>query len=146
MEIGDSGILLKGIIDLVEEDFCITDFKTASNKWSDQKARSSLQMLIYKFLFDRTYGSVNSTLKFEILYARNAENIRHQSLRFTLLRPTRSSACWTWSCMWPRTSARASFTKKKVSCAVSANSANAASPEGTAGAALAFNRWLKCRT
>ena len=80
VEIPDSGIKLKGVIDLVEEDFSITDFKTSTSKWPPGKAQTSLQMIIYKYLFDQTYGGVNSTLKYEILYAKNASRIQRQTM------------------------------------------------------------------
>jgi len=79
VELPGSGVLLKGVIDLVEEDFCITDFKTSTSKWSASKARSSPQMVIYKYLFDRCFGPVQSSLKYEVLYAKDAGNIRHQT-------------------------------------------------------------------
>jgi putative RecB family exonuclease len=80
-EIPEIGVTLKGVIDLVEADFSITDFKTTTSKWSASKARNSLQMIIYKYLFDRNFGNVHGPLKYEILYAKNAANIRHQSLK-----------------------------------------------------------------
>ena len=80
-EIPEIGVTLKGVIDLVEADFSITDFKTTTSKWSASKARNSLQMIIYKYLFDRNFGNVHGSLKYEILYAKNAANIRHQSLK-----------------------------------------------------------------
>jgi CRISPR/Cas system-associated exonuclease Cas4 (RecB family) len=76
-----SGVTLKGVIDLVEEDFCITDFKTTTSKWSASRARNSPQMLIYKYLFDSSFGPVRSSLKYEVLYAKSAGHIRHQTLR-----------------------------------------------------------------
>jgi len=72
---------LKGVIDLVEEDYCITDFKTTTSKWSASKARNSPQMIIYKYLFDSSFGPVPSSLKYEVLYAKSAGHIRHQTLR-----------------------------------------------------------------
>jgi putative RecB family exonuclease len=80
-EIPEIGVTLKGVIDLVEEDFSITDFKTTTSKWSASKARNSLQMVIYKYLFDRNFGNVHGALKYEVLFAKTAANIRHQSLK-----------------------------------------------------------------
>jgi putative RecB family exonuclease len=82
-EIPEIGVTLKGVIDLVEEDFSITDFKTTTSKWSASKARNSLQMIIYKYLFERNFGAVRGSLKYEILFAKNAAHIRHQSLQVT---------------------------------------------------------------
>jgi putative RecB family exonuclease len=82
-EIPEIGVSLKGVIDLVEADFSITDFKTTTSKWSVSKARHSLQMTIYKYLFDRNFGHVHGDLKYEILFAKKAANIRHQSLKVT---------------------------------------------------------------
>jgi putative RecB family exonuclease len=79
-EIPEIGVTLKGVIDLVEDDFSITDFKTTTSKWSASKARHSLQMTIYKYLFERNFGNVHGSLKYEILFAKNAAHIRHQSL------------------------------------------------------------------
>jgi CRISPR/Cas system-associated exonuclease Cas4 (RecB family) len=80
-EIPEIGVTLKGVIDLVEADFSITDFKTTTSKWSASKARNSLQMIIYKYLFDSNFGNIHGSLKYEILYAKNAAHIRHQSLK-----------------------------------------------------------------
>jgi putative RecB family exonuclease len=80
-EIPEINVTLKGVIDLVEEDFSITDFKTTTSKWSASKARNSLQMTIYKYLFDHNFGTVHGTLKYEILFAKTAAHIRHQSLK-----------------------------------------------------------------
>ncbi len=74
-----SGVILKGVIDLVEEDYSLTDFKTTTSKWSTAKARNSPQMIIYKYLFERSFGPVAGGLKFEVLYAKNAANVRHQT-------------------------------------------------------------------
>jgi RecB family exonuclease len=81
VELPGSGVRLKGILDLVEEDFCITDFKTTSSKWSPSKARSMPQMIIYQYLFERTFGPMQSSLKYEVLYAKDAGNVRHQTFR-----------------------------------------------------------------
>ena len=80
-EIPEIGVTLKGVIDLVETDFSITDFKTTTSKWSASRARNSLQMIIYKYLFDRNFGHVHGSLKYEILFAKTAAHIRHQSLK-----------------------------------------------------------------
>ncbi len=80
-ELPGTGVVLKGVIDLVEEDFCITDFKTTTGKWPESRATNPPQMVIYKYLFDRSFGPVPSTLKYEILYGKHAGNIRHQTLR-----------------------------------------------------------------
>jgi RecB family exonuclease len=78
-ELPGSGVILKGVIDLVEEDYGLTDFKTTTSKWSPSKARNSPQMIIYKYLFERSFGPVAGGLKFEVLYAKNAGNVRHQT-------------------------------------------------------------------
>ena len=80
-EIPEIGVTLKGIIDLVETDFSIIDFKTTTSKWSASKAGNSLQMIIYKYLFDRNFGNVHGSLRYEILYAKTAANVRRQSLK-----------------------------------------------------------------
>jgi len=74
-----SDIKLKGIIDLVEEDFSITDFKTTTAKWSkDRINKSFLQMCIYKYLFEESIGGHIKELKFKIIYSKNATKIKHQ--------------------------------------------------------------------
>ena len=74
-----SDIRLRGIIDLVEDDFSITDFKTTTAKWSRDKVNKSfLQMVIYKFLYEESMGGFINELKFKIIYSKNATGIRHQ--------------------------------------------------------------------
>lgn len=80
-ELPGSGVLLKGVLDLVEEDFCITDFKTTTGRWSDSRVRNSPQMIIYKYLFDRCFGPVPAGMKYEVFYGKKAGNVRHQTLR-----------------------------------------------------------------
>ncbi len=75
----DSDVRLKGIIDLVEEDFSITDFKTTTAKWSkDRVNKSFLQMCIYKYLFEESIGGHIKELKFKIIYSKTASKIKHQ--------------------------------------------------------------------
>jgi CRISPR/Cas system-associated exonuclease Cas4 (RecB family) len=72
---------LKGIIDLVETDFSITDFKTTTTRWAKAKIKGSyLQVVIYRYLFEKTYGDVISSLKFKIIYSKNPSNIKHQEI------------------------------------------------------------------
>lgn len=81
IELTDIGVKLKGIIDLVEQDFSITDFKTTNSKWSKTRLKSSfLQMIIYKFLFEKTFGEVNSKLRLQILCSGNAKKVSHQEV------------------------------------------------------------------
>lgn len=73
------GVKLRGIIDLVEKDFSITDFKTATARWSKEKITTSyLQMVIYKYLFEKSFGDVISQLKFRIIYSRNDNQVKDQ--------------------------------------------------------------------
>ena len=76
----DSGVLLKGVLDLVEEDYCITDFKTTTGRWSASRARNSPQMIIYKYLFERSFGPVPARMKYEVFYGKKAGNVRRQTL------------------------------------------------------------------
>lgn len=79
VELPGIGIRLRGIIDLVEKDFSITDFKTTTAKWSKDKIKNSyLQMVIYRYLFEKSYGDVISHLKFRILYSKKAANVKDQ--------------------------------------------------------------------
>ncbi|MCP4220363.1 MAG: PD-(D/E)XK nuclease family protein, partial [bacterium] len=74
-------VKLKGIVDLVEEDFSITDFKTTTAKWSKTRIRSSyLQMQIYRYLFEQSFGNVITMLRFRVLYSRKAVNIKEQKV------------------------------------------------------------------
>ncbi|NIM12353.1 MAG: hypothetical protein GTO45_09585 [Candidatus Aminicenantes bacterium] len=72
---------LKGVIDLVETDFSITDFKTTTAKWSKSRLKSSyLQMVMYRYLFEKSFGDVISQLKFIIIHSKNPTNIKHQEI------------------------------------------------------------------
>ncbi len=74
-------VKLKGVIDLVEEDFSITDFKTTTAKWSKTRIKGSyLQVIIYRYLFEQSFGDVISLLKFKIFYSKNSTHIRHQEV------------------------------------------------------------------
>lgn len=75
-----SGVLLKGVLDLVEEDYCITDFKTTTGRWSASRVRNSPQMLIYQYLFERSFGPVPARMKYEVFYGKKAGNVRRQTL------------------------------------------------------------------
>lgn len=77
----DLDVQLKGIIDLVETDFSITDFKTTTAKWSKARIKGSyLQMQIYRFLFEQSYGNVVKELRFRVVYSKSAVNIKNQNV------------------------------------------------------------------
>jgi len=79
VDIPGMDIKLRGIIDLVEKDFTITDFKTTTQKWSKERIKSSyLQMVIYKYLFEKSFDSIIKDLKIRILYAKNDSPIKNQ--------------------------------------------------------------------
>lgn len=81
VELGEMGFRLKGILDLVEQDFSITDFKTTNSRWSGGRVkRSFLQMGIYKYLFERSFGTANPKLKLTILYDTRTRRVRHQDV------------------------------------------------------------------
>jgi hypothetical protein len=81
IEIPEVGVKMRGVIDLVEKDFSITDFKTTTAKWSKARAKNSyLQMFIYKYLFEQCFGDVITKLRFRILYSKSISSIRHQVL------------------------------------------------------------------
>ncbi|MBN1197119.1 MAG: PD-(D/E)XK nuclease family protein [Candidatus Aminicenantes bacterium] len=72
---------LRGVIDLVEQDLSITDFKTATARWSRNRAyHSRLQMVIYHFLFEKNFGNANSRQRFCVVYSRKGNNVRSQFL------------------------------------------------------------------
>lgn len=80
-ELPDLGVKLKGVIDLVETDFSITDFKTTTAKWSKPRIQESyLQMQIYRYLFEKSFGDVVTYLRFRIIYSRKSSNIKDQNV------------------------------------------------------------------
>ena len=80
--IPELGIELKGILDLIEKDFSISDFKTSNAKWSKNRvAYSKLQIIIYKYLFENCFSSNASQLYFKVFYAKNEKNIKYQDLK-----------------------------------------------------------------
>jgi CRISPR/Cas system-associated exonuclease Cas4 (RecB family) len=77
----DIDVKLKGILDLVETDFTISDFKTTTTKWSKSRIKASyLQMQIYRYLFERSFGNVTKGLKFRIIYSKTSSNIKNQEI------------------------------------------------------------------
>ena len=80
-DLPDMDVKLKGVLDLVETDFSITDFKTTTAKWSKARIRASyLQVIIYRYLFEKNFGDVIKRLKFKIIYSKNASSIKHQEI------------------------------------------------------------------
>ena len=80
-DLPEIGVKLKGVIDLVEKDFSITDFKTTTAKWSKTRVKNSyLQMVIYRYLFEQSFGDVISQLKFKIIYSKTSSHIKHQEV------------------------------------------------------------------
>ncbi len=76
-----SGIILKGIVDLLDKDYSIIDFKTSVNKWSKSKINYSLiQMEIYKYLVLKNFNVSSPTIKYFIFIAKNMDCNRCQSL------------------------------------------------------------------
>jgi putative RecB family exonuclease len=72
---------LKGVIDLVETDFSITEFKTTTAKWSKARLKGSyLQVVIYRYLFEKCFDNVIKRLKFIIVYAKNPPPVKHQEI------------------------------------------------------------------
>jgi len=80
---GTHQLILKGIVDLIETDFTITDFKTTSSKWASTRVRHSLQMTIYRFLLEKIHGPVFSSIKYEIVYGRTPSAIHRQVLTYS---------------------------------------------------------------
>jgi len=75
---------LRGVIDLVEEDLSITDFKTATARWSRSRTRHArLQMVIYHYLFEKNFGDVNSHQRFCVVYSRKGNSARSQILEMS---------------------------------------------------------------
>ncbi len=85
VDLPDTSIRLKGILDLVEEDFTITDFKTSTTRWSENKARSSLQFAIYKYLFEKSFAASSPRIRVEQLYNNGTKKTtRHRSIIFSI--------------------------------------------------------------
>ncbi|MDQ1353725.1 MAG: putative RecB family exonuclease [Acidobacteriota bacterium] len=81
VDLPDLDVKLKGIIDLVETDFSITDFKTTTAKWSKTRIRESyLQMQIYRYIFEKSFGDVITHLRFRIIYAKGISGIKDQKV------------------------------------------------------------------
>ncbi len=74
------GPVLKGVVDLVEDDFSISDFKTTTARWPASRARNPLQMLIYRYLFRQTFGTQAPFMRYLILYGKTDHHVRHQVL------------------------------------------------------------------
>ncbi|MCU0287771.1 MAG: PD-(D/E)XK nuclease family protein, partial [Acidobacteria bacterium] len=81
VELPDLNVKLKGIIDLVETDFSITDFKTTTAKWSKNRIKDSyLQMQIYRYIFEKYFGDVITHLRFRIVYSKSNTGIKDQKV------------------------------------------------------------------
>jgi RecB family exonuclease len=81
VDLPDMAVKLKGIIDLVETDFSITDFKTTTAKWSRNRIKESyLQMQIYRFIFEKCFGDVITQLRFRIIHAKGNTGIKDQKV------------------------------------------------------------------
>ncbi len=79
--IPELNIELKGVLDLIEEDFSISDFKTSTAKWSNSRVQySKLQTIIYKYLFEKNFESTASDIKFKVFYSKNDKNIKYQNI------------------------------------------------------------------
>jgi len=79
--IPELNIELKGIVDIIEEDFTISDFKTSTAKWSKNRIQySKLQIIIYKFLFEQNFNTNAKSLKFKVFYSKNSKNIKYQDI------------------------------------------------------------------
>jgi hypothetical protein len=76
----DSDIRIKGVLDLVEDTFAITDFKTATAKWPAKRAQQSLQMVMYKYLFEQQFTASSGALQYLVIYAKHAGQVRHQAI------------------------------------------------------------------
>lgn len=81
VELPELEVKLKGIIDLVETDFSITDFKTTTAKWSKNRIKESyLQMQIYRYIFEKSFGDVITHLRFRIIYSKGISGIKDQKI------------------------------------------------------------------
>jgi len=78
-EVPGSDLKLKGIIDLIEEDFTLVDLKTSSRKWNGTSGYRARQMYFYKFLFEQSFSSTVSKLRFEVLSG-DPRKVLHQSI------------------------------------------------------------------
>ena len=65
----------------METDFSITEFKTTTAKWSKARLKGSyLQVVIYRYLFEKCFDNVIKRLKFIIVYAKNPPPVKHQEI------------------------------------------------------------------
>ncbi len=81
LEADVDGIKVRGVIDLVEKNHILSDFKTARMKWSVKRVEhSSLQMYIYRYLLLKSEGIDSKDLRFKVLSAKNAGHIRYQDI------------------------------------------------------------------
>ena len=70
-------------VDWIEKDFSISEFKTATVRWSNDRAKTSfLQMVIYRYLFERRFGPVTSKLRFRVIYSKSARTVRQQVITY----------------------------------------------------------------
>lgn len=77
------GVPLKGVIDLVETNFSITDFKTTTARWSKARIKGHyLQIIIYRYLFEKSFGDVITQLKFQVIFSKTSSplNVNHQEV------------------------------------------------------------------
>ncbi len=79
VEIPGTQVQFKGVIDLVEEDFALVDLKTSNRKWNGISGYRSRQMFYYKFLFEHSFASSVSGLRFEVLSG-SPNHVLHQSI------------------------------------------------------------------
>jgi len=81
--IPEINVQVRGVIDLIEKDFSISDFKTSTVRWTRERGKSSfLQMVIYRYLFERRFGPVTKDLKFRVIYSKSPRTARHQVIAF----------------------------------------------------------------
>ena len=79
--IPELNIEIKGVLDMIEEDFSISDFKTSTAKWSNSRVQySKLQTIIYKYLFEKNFESSVQNIKFKVFYSKNDKNIKYQDI------------------------------------------------------------------
>lgn len=77
-----NGIRVRGVIDLVETNHILSDFKTARMKWSVKRVQhSALQMYIYRYLLLKACNIDTKDLRFKIFSSKTAGYIRYQDIK-----------------------------------------------------------------
>jgi hypothetical protein len=79
MDIPTVDLPLRGTIDVLTTDHWLPDLKTASRKWSQSKADTSVQATLYRELVRTETGTPPKKISFEV-FVKNSKGPEHQSV------------------------------------------------------------------